>query len=192
MNFFLYFFKFLRLGQFELKLINNDNVKKRPFFLLEGQGRMSLSERFKRLPEEQQLRSEESDRQARDASELLRRLRVTRQEAEKLAKEEIERTRRTQREELEIHPEIVELKKRLRIAEREKDLWERKKKDQERFYNVELESLKREEAAQLNRFNSAQEEELKSIREYENMQRERVPIFSFPTHFFYRVNNKLR
>ena len=134
---------------------------------------MSLSERFKRLPEEQQLRSEESDRQARDASELLRRLRVTRQEAEKLAKEEIERTRRTQREELEIHPEIVELKKRLRIAEREKDLWERKKKDQERFYNVELESLKREEAAQLNRFNSAQEEELKSRREYENMQRER-------------------
>ena len=68
-------------------------------------------------------------------------------------------------------------------------MWERKKKDQERFYNVELESLKREEAAQLNRFNSAQEEELKSIREYENMQRERVPIFSFPTHFFCHIEN---
>ena len=46
---------------------------------------MSLSERFKRLPEEQLLRNEESARQAREASELLKRVRSTRQEAEKVA-----------------------------------------------------------------------------------------------------------
>lgn len=133
----------------------------------------SLSERFKRLPEEQQLRNEESARQAREASELLHRLKATRQEAERVAKEEIERTRRVQREELEVHPEIVDLKKRLRNAERERDLWERKQKDQKRAYQVELDNLKRDEAAVLNRFNFAQEEEMKMRQEQEAHQRER-------------------
>lgn len=135
---------------------------------------MSLSERFKRLPEEQQLRSEESARQASEASELLKRLRTTRQEAERVAKEEIERTRRVQREELEVHPEVVDLKRRLRNAERERDIWERKQKDQERSYQTELDNLKREETSALNRFNFAQEEEMKARQEQESMQRERT------------------
>lgn len=134
---------------------------------------MSLSERFKRLPEEQQLRNEESARQAREASELLRRLKATRQEAERVAKEEIERTRRVQREELEMHPEIVDFKRRLRNAERDRETWERKQKDQERAYQIELDNLKRDEAAALNRFNFAQEEEMKMRQEQESLQLER-------------------
>ena len=134
---------------------------------------MSLSERFKRLPEEQLLRNEESARQAREASELLKRVRSTRQEAEKVAKEEIDRTRRIQREEVEMHPEVVELKKRLRNAERDKEIWERKQKDMERAYQIELDALKRDETNLVNRFNYAQEEEMKFRHEQEKILRER-------------------
>lgn len=119
------------------------------------------------------MRNEESARQAREASELLKRLRATRQEAEKVAKEEIDRTRRIQREEVEMHPEVVDLKKRLRNAERDKELWERKQKDLERTYQNELEALKRDEANLVNRFNSAQEEEMKLRNEQEKISRER-------------------
>lgn len=133
----------------------------------------TLSERFKRLPEEQQLRNEESARQAKDANDLLKKSKATRQEAEKVAKEEIEKTRRMQREEIEMNPEIVDLKRRLRTAEREKDNWERKQKDLERSYQMELDSLKREESVNLNRFNSAQDEEMRLRREQEKVQKER-------------------
>lgn len=132
-----------------------------------------VSERFKRLPEEQSLRNEESARQAREASELLKRLRVTRQEAEKLAKEEIERTRRIQREEIEMHPEVTELKKRLRNAERDKEIWERKQRDLEKSYKLELDSLKRDEGNLINRYNAALEEEFKIRSEQEKVGRDR-------------------
>lgn len=132
----------------------------------------SVSERFKRLPEEQILRNEESARQAREASELLKRLRSTRQEAEKLAKEEIERTRRIQREEVEMHPEIVDLKKRLRTAERDKDNWERKQRDIEKSHQLELDALKREEGNLTNRYNAALDEESKHRSEQEKLQRD--------------------
>lgn len=133
----------------------------------------SVSERFKRLPEEQILRNEESARQAREASELLKRLRVTRQEAEKLAKEEIDRTRRIQREEVEMHPEVMDLKKRLRNAERDREIWERKQKDLEKSYKLELDSLKRDEGNLINRYNSVLEEELKMRSEQEKIGRDR-------------------
>jgi hypothetical protein len=133
----------------------------------------SLSERFKRLPEEQILRTDESARQARETSELLKRLRVTRQEAEKLAKEEIERTRRIQREEVEMHPEVTELKKRLRNAERDKEIWERKQRDLEKSYKLELDSLKRDEGNLIARYNSALEEEFKSRSEQEKFEHDR-------------------
>ena len=134
---------------------------------------MSVSERFKRLPEEQLLRNEESARQAREASELLKRLKSTRQEAERLAKEEIERTRRMLNEEVEVNPEIVELKRKLRNADREKESWERKQKDHERSLNFELETLKKEEVNLLNRFNQEKEAEINFQKGLENFKNER-------------------
>jgi hypothetical protein len=132
----------------------------------------SLSERFKRLPEEQQLRNEESTRQSKEASELLKRLRATRQEAEQVAKEEIERTRRIQREEIEMHPEVIDLKKRLREAERSKAIWERKQKESAEQFEREMRALKRDEENLLGRFNAAQEEENRMREEDERLRRD--------------------
>lgn len=119
------------------------------------------------------MRNEESAKQAREASEFLKRLRVTRQEAENVAKEEIERTKKLQKDEVNMHPEIIDLKKRLSSGEREKSNWERKQKDQERSYKNELDVLNREESNLFNRFNTAQSEELKLRQEQEKIEHQR-------------------
>lgn len=150
---------------------------------------MSLTERFKRLPEEQQLRNEESARQAREASELLKRLSKTRQEAERLAKEEIERTRKIQREEIEMHPEVVELRKQLKNAEREKEIFDRKQRDLDRSYQIELDGLKRDEANLLNRLNAVQEEEMKALQEQNNYINEREGKERSFKDLEYQLNN---
>lgn len=134
--------------------------------------RMSLSDRFKRLPEQQAQRNEESTRQAREASQLLGRLRQTREEAERLAIEEITRTKQMQREEVDQHPEIVELRRKLRVAERDHESALRRQEAQRKTARGELEQLLRQETEAASRFVAAQDAEAKLAQEAERVRDE--------------------
>lgn len=135
---------------------------------------MSLSERFKRLPEEQDLRFEESKAQARDASQLLNRLRATRQEAERLAIDEINRTKAMQREEVDQHPEIQDLKRRLRNAERDKDAWMQRMDQQRQSSQSELKRLSNQGEQLQNRLQSVLERESSINAQYEREKQDRL------------------
>ncbi len=134
---------------------------------------MSLSDRFKRLPEEQALRFQESQSQARDASALLTRLRTTREEAERLALDEINRTKTLQREEVDQHPEIQDLKRRLRSAEASRDAWMQKSKAQQENKAAEVKRLRAQEDQLLRRFNDAKDSELRQQADFDREQRAR-------------------
>jgi chromosome segregation ATPase len=128
---------------------------------------MSLSDRFKRLPDEQALRFEESKSQAHNASALLTRLRATRQEAERLALDEINHTKAMQREEVEQHPQVQELKRRLRAAEAARDDWSRKAAGQQGVKQQEVERLRGQEDQLMRRFNDAKEAEMRQQAQFE-------------------------
>lgn len=134
---------------------------------------MSLSERFKRLPEEQDLRFEESKAQARDASQLLSRLRATRQEAERLAIDEVNRTKAMQREEIDQHPEIQDLKRRLRNAEREQESWMQRMDQQRQNSQNELKQLRNQEDQLQGRLQSTLERESNARAQYDREQQDR-------------------
>lgn len=135
--------------------------------LSEGKPKMSLSDRFKRLPEEQTLRYEESKTQARDASALLTRLRATREAAERVAIDEINRTKAMQREEVEQNPAIQDLKRRIASAEAAKDAWMRKAEQQQASKDREIQRLKAHEDQLHKRFQESKEVELRQRSEFE-------------------------
>ena len=134
---------------------------------------MSISERFNRVPAEQALRFEESQHQAQQASNLLSRLRSTREEAERLALDEISRTKAMQREEIEQHPEIQDLKRRLRNAQTAREAYNRQVKSHQDTKNQELSRLKAQEEQLLRRFADIKGEEERQYAAFERDQKAR-------------------
>lgn len=86
---------------------------------------VGVSQRFQRIPSLQQQREVEYGRQAQEAQQLYERLRDTRYEAEKAAKEEIERTRRIQIEEFQRHPEMQQWRRSITDLEQQVKAWSR-------------------------------------------------------------------
>jgi len=85
----------------------------------------SISQRFQRIPSLQKEREAEYSRQASETEGLLRRLRETRAEAERAAKDEIEATRRMQVEEFSRHPDMLAWQRDIRETEGKVREWSR-------------------------------------------------------------------
>lgn len=116
----------------------------------------SVSQRFQRIPALQKEREAEYGKQAAEADRLLQRLRDTRIEAERAAKEEIEQTRRLQLEEFYRHPEYTGWLKELKDMESKAKEWSREGERRSQQLREIIAGLER----QLNR----KQEELERVR----------------------------